>query len=153
MFGDDAVEGGRNPRWKRRGTARSTVDMDADQFGSGRQLAAGRNHHEMHEVKTLYRAAESPGTNLDPLSLTELDQILCVLFQSKSPCHFAVEVVEIHAQAGKKLPGCLVKEVGIPHDVHVPHLVQVGTFYSGLVLDWQSVQVSLSNQGQRPLLG
>ena len=79
MFSDGVIEGGRDLLRKGRGAARLTIDMDAEQFGRRRQLAAILNHHEMHKVKTLFRAAECPGANLDQLSLAELDKIPGVL--------------------------------------------------------------------------
>ena len=153
MFGDGAVKGGRDLVWKGRGAARLTINVDADQFSRGRQSAAFLYHHEMHEVKALFRAVERPGAYLHCLTLAELNQIPGMLLKSKGASQITVEVVQIHAQAGKKSPGCLVKEVCIPHDVHMPHLVQVRGFDGGLMANRQIGQVNCINQGQRPLSG
>ena len=99
--------------------------MGADQLGgSGKRLAIVFEH-EMDEVKALDRTAQSARVDDYVFADADFGEIAGVLLEGKAAAARLGVVFGAHAKGLEKSKGSLVKKVGIPHDVHMPHDVTV----------------------------
>lgn len=64
-----------------------------------------------------------------------------MLFQGKGASMGIVKVVLIHTKAAEEVPSRLIEEMGVPHDIHMAHLVKEFFGDNCLVCNWQGAQV------------
>ena len=125
MLGEELVEGAGDGVREGGGAASAKVYVGADQLRGGSEGVIVPFGEEVHEVEALGGAAEGAGAHGDMVAEADLGQVAGVLLEGEAAAAGICVVVGVHAEHGEEGEGALVEEVGVPHDIHMAHDVEV----------------------------
>lgn len=107
------------------GFASGHIDMQGNQFSGGNEGVVACALHEMHEVNAAASAPQRTGEDGYFFAQTDFVVITRVAFH----CHAAVGILfkigQAKAKEVEKAEGGFIEDVGVVHDVHVAHAVDV----------------------------
>src|SRR5215472_1113258 len=109
--------------------------MDPDNHGCGCNFAAGLMHHLVNHVNGLFLHFQKCRLDRDRIARTEFPLVLDVLFHGGHPSSILREPRWMKTQNRQQLPAGFVKLAGVPHDIHVPHMVAMPGIHNAAISD------------------